>query len=393
VIPKVAPAAPPLRDDHRRNGDADPELERAFVAARSYVPGSATAYLDAIVAHRGPFLGKPIGSCFSFVSGDARPSSATLHVPVAHYLPNDEVARDRVGRWLEDVGLGSETYRAALAAFARRPLSEGRGLQSYASVRFGGARPRLTVYLSAEAYEVMPVLPPGHAPAPPPRVDAEDIVSRYEARSVAEHPLFARWARERGDLGRVWTLLANALVGVSAPFPRRLSTVVARIPDDRARSVLAKQLNDELGNGDYTKSHRVMFETMVGMLEPHRPAPEPGVDPLAPGRQLAADLDAIYDDPDPFVGLGASIIIEVYGKQVDERIASELRRQKLLTPDAMPWFTLHEELEVAHVDEARELARLVPPGPAVESAWRGAEGVARAAWRFFDAMYRLWYAR
>jgi hypothetical protein len=79
---------------------------------------------------------------------------------------------------------------------------------------------------------------------------------------------------------------------------------------------------------------------------------------------------------------------------VDARVGDLLRRQELIAADAMPWFTLHEELEIEHVDEARELARLVPAGASeAERAWRGAEAVARASWRFFDAMYQLWYPR
>ncbi|WP_437910993.1 iron-containing redox enzyme family protein [Sorangium sp. So ce327] len=179
------------------------------------------------------------------------------------------------------------------------------------------------------------------------------------------------------------------------PFPRRLAAVVARISDDRARSVLAKQLDDELGHGDYdNKAHRVLFERMVAALEAHRPPEQDGVDMFAPGRQLLEELDAVYADPDPHVGIGASILIEVYGRQVDARVGDLLRRQELIAADAMPWFTLHEELEIEHVDEARELARLVPAGASeAERAWRGAEAVARASWRFFDAMYQLWYPR
>lgn len=214
---------------------------------------------------------------------------------------------------------------------------------------------------------------------------AEEIVRRYEADSIAQHPLFQKLGREDVDMSRLWVMLSNGREGIIKDFSRWLAGVTARTTDERLRSMLAKQLNDELGNGDFTKTHRVLFDQLLAGLEPWRPAtvtPEM----MAPGREFNRRLEAVYSDPREYVGIGAAMAIEVLGKQIDSRIADELRREQKLTPTAMTWLTLHEELEIDHANESMDMAHLVPPAQ-LEAAWRGAEGVATAFWDFFDAMY------
>ena len=92
---------------------------------------------------------------------------------------------------------------------------------------------------------------------------------------------------------------------------------------------------------------------------------------------------------DPYEGVGASLMMEIYGRQVDQFLGDQFRRQSELPPVIMEWLTLHEELEVDHVDEIFDLAKLVPEGPKTASALRGVEALASAGWAFFDALYRV----
>ena len=91
-------------------------------------------------------------SCLSFVAGSDVPSSVTLHLPIAHYVENDQVTCDRFSSLLRDNGLDHEAYQRGLQAIARRPLSKGPGLQSYASFRRHGDSLRLTAYFSPELF-------------------------------------------------------------------------------------------------------------------------------------------------------------------------------------------------------------------------------------------------
>src|SRR5262249_9683263 len=94
-----------------------------------------------------------------------------VYFPVRAYANDDSEARDRIASYLD--AQGADIYNRALAGFANRPLEEGVGMQTYASLRqYAGPR-RVTVYLSPEVYAVeaprsvpMPSLgPQGMAPA------------------------------------------------------------------------------------------------------------------------------------------------------------------------------------------------------------------------------------
>lgn len=365
-------------------------LERSFSAAAGYVRGDATEFCRAMLDGEGPFTSKPVGSCFSFVGGDAEaPANATLHLPVARYVANDAVVHRRVCSYLKAHQLPVRDYVEPIAAFANRRLEDGVGMQSYASWRSERGKPRVTVYLGPELFRVEPpVESDTPRPAVPSLQPAEEIVRYYERNSMADHPFYQRLQREPVDLGRLWLLLANARIGIVQGFARRLASVTARVPDERLRCMLAKQLNDELGNGDFTRAHHLLFDGLLAGLDRWRPAAVTDAT-LAAGRALGERLEAIYADPDPFVGVGAAMVIEIYGKQVDLQTGRELRRQHALDPHSLTWLTLHEELELDHAEESMEMAHLVEPGPALEGAWRGARATCAASWAFFDDVYAL----
>ncbi|MER6675038.1 tryptophan dimethylallyltransferase family protein [Streptomyces sp. NPDC000983] len=104
---------------------------------------------------------RPLVSCLSFTPGDdEHPTGYTLHVPVRDYAPDDRVARDRAAVLLRRHGIPTDGLDRALAAVTPRDPAHGVGLISYLSlVRSTRQPPRVTVYLSPEAYEVRPPLP------------------------------------------------------------------------------------------------------------------------------------------------------------------------------------------------------------------------------------------
>ncbi|MCU0682614.1 MAG: iron-containing redox enzyme family protein [Polyangiaceae bacterium] len=386
------------------------DLESACSLARNWVPGRAAEFCKAI-AGEGPYLGKGPMTCLSFVEGDGdRPNSSTIYCPMGAYAPNDRVARDRIAGYLRGQGLPINAYAGCLEALSSRPLEAGSGMQSYASLKWADG-PKVTVYLAPEVYRVGPArdaaaaapsLAPSAATVTPVATarlaargvpvepeSALSLVRHHEEMPVTAHPFFSRMAREPVDLRRLYVLLANFREGIVLDFPRRLAMLTARVDDERVRSILAKQLNDELGDGDYTRAHRGLFEQMLGNLAPFRPAGELEA-MVQPGRDFGRELERLYVQAHPDEGVGASLVVEIYGKQADSFVASEFRRQRAVTPDALEWLNLHEHLEVEHADDSAEIARLLPEsGPPLAAAWRGASALAAGAWRFFDGMFRV----
>ncbi|MDI1449989.1 iron-containing redox enzyme family protein [Polyangium sp. 6x1] len=330
-------------------------------------------------------------TCLAFAAGETLPRACTVHVPVRAFAGNDAAAHGRVLRALAEIDIPSAPYESAVEALAARPLDQGSGLLAWAALRTGGERRTSTVYLAPLALADEP----SHAEVlPSPSVDdPEHVVRRHDERPITDHPFFARLEREPFN-GRVLAILVlNMREAITLHFARRLASVVARVEEDPIRSILAKQLNDELGNGDPSRTHKVLFDVFANgvkewLTEPPSPAS------LEPGRVFGAALEELYLARSPYEGLGATLIMEVLGKQADLALGKLFRRNRETLPaPVLEWLVLHEELEHDHVDESHALARMIPAGPKKRLAARGAAELWDVAWAFLDAMYHVCFAR
>lgn len=129
--------------------------------AARLVPGVSperVAELCRRVGGDAPFSRLPLISCYSFTDAGAdRPTGHSLHVPVRAYVRDDRAAREHAVRLLQQYGNRSALLDRALAALTARRLSAGVGLIPYLSlVQAGRQAPRITIYLSPEAYQVFP---------------------------------------------------------------------------------------------------------------------------------------------------------------------------------------------------------------------------------------------
>ncbi len=367
------------------------DLERVIAGAGGTEADDVEAFCTTVLGHPGPYLARPLVSCWAFTSG-SEPSGATLYAPIAYHVRDDAEARDRILRWMDRIEIDPAGYERALAAFARRSLESGVGMHSYVSFKREDGLPRVTAYLAPEAYRTFP---PGslarrETPAPHRPRSPEPLVHRYETvERLPDHPLFQRLAREPAAIGPLWTILANNWVAVGDQFPRWLAHLVARVEHDGMRSILAKQLNDELGNGDPARAHRVLFQTMLSDLEPYAlPGDRDAL--LAPGRRFAQGLAHNYLERPWLEAVGGSLVAEVYGKQVDQLVGALLRRQRDLDPASLTWLVLHETLEEDHASESIDLARMAPPTAEASAAiCRGAEELAALGVRYFDDLYEV----
>lgn len=128
------------------------ELDNIFEVCPQHRKGDAIEFCHAMTGRGGTYANKPLMSCLSFVAGSDAPNAITLHLPIAHYAPNDEEVRDRFAAFLRKQCLDHAGYEAALMAISRRPLVRGPGIQSYASFRREGGSLRLTGYFSPELF-------------------------------------------------------------------------------------------------------------------------------------------------------------------------------------------------------------------------------------------------
>ncbi|MET8179131.1 tryptophan dimethylallyltransferase family protein [Streptomyces sp. NPDC005336] len=120
--------------------------------------GDLPAAGDLTAEGKDRLTGRPALTCHSFTeTATGLPSGYTLHVPVRDYVRHDGQARERAVTVLRRHGMDSVALDRALAAVGSRRLSDGVGLIAYlALVHERGRPPRVTVYVSSEAYEVRP---------------------------------------------------------------------------------------------------------------------------------------------------------------------------------------------------------------------------------------------
>ncbi|MFD7876350.1 tryptophan dimethylallyltransferase family protein [Streptomyces sp. NPDC059766] len=101
---------------------------------------------------------RPVQSCHAFTgTADGRASGFTLYVPVRDYVRHDGDALERAVTVLGDHGVDAGPLAAAVAAVTSRRPQDGTGLVAYLALAHQRGRPpRVTVYLSSEAYQVRP---------------------------------------------------------------------------------------------------------------------------------------------------------------------------------------------------------------------------------------------
>lgn len=122
--------------------------------APTHRAGDVIDFSQRMVGHDKAFVFKPVTSCFAFTEMSNDPSTATFHLPIAHYAANDALSISRSAAYLTSIGQpkAAEALERAVRAFAPRVLEIGAGVQSYASFRREASGLRFTAYLSPELY-------------------------------------------------------------------------------------------------------------------------------------------------------------------------------------------------------------------------------------------------
>jgi DMATS type aromatic prenyltransferase len=374
-----------------RHHDVTPtELESALSAARNYVSGDAIEFCQAMAPDQKSFSAKSAITCFSFIAGDDHtPSNGTLYIPISNYATDDRVVCDRLDLYFIEHGLPVSRYQSAIKSFSVRSLESGIGMHSYVSFRREQHQRRISIYLNPEATAVRS---PGETSAIKSQISSlslQEMACRYQDFPLHHHPFFQRLQREPVNTESLWLLLTN-FRGAATHFSRRLANIIARIDDQRICSTLVKQLNDELGNGDIDAIHIKLFERLMSAIDSWKIA-SCSENMFVPGQEFSQKLEELYLVSDPYIGLGAAILLEIYGEQFDPWLGNELRRTKI-NPSDMIWVTLHEELEVDHADESIVMIRFIAESKEnEEKAKKGIEKAFIASRQLLDSLYRLCY--
>ncbi len=377
-----------------RHHDATPaELESALSAARNYVAGDAIEFCQAMAPGQNSFARKPAITCFSLTEGDdSFPSNGTFYLPISNYASDDRVVCDRLSYYLTEHDLPASIYNSSLQSFARRSLDTEIGMQSYTSFRREQEQIRVAVYLTPE---INPVLSSQRSITLQQRLSSPslvEMVSHYEEYTVTDHPFLQRLQRESVNPAHIWLLFMNIREGVVTHFTRLLANVVGRTDNEKIRCILTKQLNEELGNGNINSVHRKLFDRLMSNIE-HWRMESFTEEMLSPGKEFSQRLEEIYFDADPYLGVGAAILMEIQGKQFDLCLGKEFRKTNIEF-SKIGWLTLHEEVEIDHADEALLLARFVGDSAQnITAAKQGAEKTRMASWILFNELYRLCFTK
>jgi DMATS type aromatic prenyltransferase len=132
------------------------DVARASAMVDGVDPGQVAEFCARAGGPARRFDGRPLIGSYTLTQGADRPVGYSIYVPIRSYVADDLEARDRVLPLLDRYRFDTRTFDRAIAALTDRPLADGVGLIAHVSLRLGPPRPGLTVYLSAEAYEVCP---------------------------------------------------------------------------------------------------------------------------------------------------------------------------------------------------------------------------------------------
>ncbi|MFH8409719.1 tryptophan dimethylallyltransferase family protein [Streptomyces sp. NPDC018019] len=141
-----------------RHYDTSPaELDARMALSLQHETGFLGDFCRALTGSADGVRPQPLVSNLTFTAeGGPTPVSATLYVPLWVHPESDRTVRDRISSVMARTGLPVGGYRALLDHVARRPLSDGRGIHTYASARIRHGRPRMTAYWSSELYDRYP---------------------------------------------------------------------------------------------------------------------------------------------------------------------------------------------------------------------------------------------
>lgn len=134
-------------------------------------------------------------------------------------------------------------------------------------------------------------------------------------------------------------------------FPRFLAAAAANVPDDRTRMPIMENLWEEHGEGQISKSHRVLFENFASAFGLDASALSQ-VSPLPNTRACVENMLDLCEEGHFLESLGAlGPGTEFFTRDEYLLILNGLRQYEQLTEDHLEFWEVHTELDEEHYNE------------------------------------------
>jgi len=171
----------------------------------------------------------------------------------------------------------------------------------------------------------------------------------------------------------------------SRTFPAILANLLVNTADEDEAFELTKVLTSELGDGDPSKRHELLFRKFLRSVEidPTRIISE-GVKPTT--NAYLNGLWRLYGGRDHAKALGASFGLENMAIPMWDQLLPGLRavRERRFPQMDIEYFTFHRELESQHEDAMEEVSDIVGRDPASEKSFES--GIREA----LDLLHGFW---
>jgi pyrroloquinoline-quinone synthase len=171
----------------------------------------------------------------------------------------------------------------------------------------------------------------------------------------------------------------------SRTFPAILANLLVNTADEAEAFELTKVLTSELGDGDPSRRHELLFRKFLRSV---------GIDPvLAVSASVSPSTNAylnglwkLYGGRDHVKALGASFGLENMAIPMWDQLLPGLRvvRERRLPEMDIEYFTFHRELESQHEDAMEEVSAIVGKDPASEKSFES--GIREA----LDLLHGFW---
>ncbi len=206
---------------------------------------------------------------------------------------------------------------------------------------------------------------------------------------VLEHPAIHNDFLTRFSRGEVtekeFDSFAREFFHFSRTFPAILANLLVNTADEDEALELTKVLTSELGDGDPTRRHELLFRKFLRSIgiDPHTVVS----DPVRPSTNAYLNgLWKLYGGRDHVKALGASFGLENMAIPMWDQLLPGLRivKEKRLPNMDIEYFTFHRELESTHEDAMEEVTAIVGKDPASEKSFES--GIREA----LDVLHGFW---
>lgn len=206
---------------------------------------------------------------------------------------------------------------------------------------------------------------------------------------VMEHPAIHNDFLTRFSKGQVsegeFEAFAREFFHFSRTFPAILANLLVNTADEGEALELTKVLTSELGDGDPTRRHELLYRKFLRSvgIDPHMVISEP----VRPSTNAYLNgLWRLYGGKDHIMALGASFGLENMAIPMWDQLLPGLRiiRERRIPAMDIEYFTFHRELESTHEDAMEEVTNIVGSDPATEESFES--GIREA----LDLLHGFW---